>query len=274
MEGENSVWRNKRWSLKGMTALVTGGTRGIGHAIVEELARFEVVVHTCSRNQTELDKCLQQWQSKGFKVTGSVCDASNREQREKLMETVSTIFHGKLNILVNNVGIPTMKEAVSQKAEDISMIMSTNFESCFHLCQLAHPLLKASGYGSIVNISSIASSVVIMPGSIYAASKGAMNQITKELACEWANDGIRVNAVLPGVIQTSYADSLPETDLVKYGSKGLVQFISRIPAKRTGKPEEISSIVAYLCFPTAAYITGQSITVDGGFTINAVMISS
>ncbi|WCJ28343.1 NAD(P)-binding Rossmann-fold superfamily protein [Euphorbia peplus] len=264
MEGD------KRWSLKGMTALVTGGSRGIGYAIVEELARFEVVVHFCCRKQNELDECLQQWQNKGFKVGGSLCDVSNGDQREKLMEIVSSIFHGKLNILVNNAGTAKMKEALNQKAEDVSMIMGTNFESCFHLCQLAHPLLKASGYGSIVNISSIGSVVAAMPGAIYGASKGAMNEITKGFACEWAKDGIRVNAVLPGLIQTSLVDSFSEVDPINV-PKSFEKFISRVPVQRIGKPEEISSIVAYLCFPSASYITGQSIIVDGGFTINALL---
>ncbi|EEF26796.1 tropinone reductase, putative, partial [Ricinus communis] len=99
-EAEHS-FRKKRWSLKGMTALVTGGTRGIGNDIVEELAEFEVAVHTCSRNQKELEECLQEWRSKGFRVTGSVCDVLHRDQREKLIETVSSIFHGKLDILVS-----------------------------------------------------------------------------------------------------------------------------------------------------------------------------
>ncbi|XP_065851967.1 tropinone reductase homolog [Euphorbia lathyris] len=260
---------DKRWSLKGMTALVTGGSRGIGYAIVEELAKFEVVVHTCSRNQNELDDSLQQWQNKGFKVTGSVCDVSQRDQREKLMETVSSIFHGKLNILVNNAGVAKIKEIVDQKAEDVSMIMSTNFESCFHLCQLAHPLMKASGGGSIVNISSIATNVVAMPGAVYAASKGAMNEITKGLACEWAKDGIRVNAVLPGVIQTSILESLNDAEPSNVPIF-VSNLINRTPAKRMGKPEEISSMVAYLCFPCASYITGQAITVDGGLSVNAL----
>ncbi|KAF2306198.1 hypothetical protein GH714_015226 [Hevea brasiliensis] len=192
-----------RWSLKGMTAVVTGGTRGIGHAIVEELAGFGVTVHTCSRNQEELDQCLREWKNKGFDVTGSICDLFHRDQREKLMETVSSIFHGKLNILVNNAAKGMIKDAVDYTPEDISSIMSTNFESVFHLCQLAYPLFKASEYGSIVSISSNSSVVAIPSLSVYEASKGAVNQITKNLACEWAKDNIRVNAVSPGLIRTS-----------------------------------------------------------------------
>lgn len=97
----NPVAKNPRWSLAGMTALVTGGTRGIGYAVVEELAELGAVVHTCSRNETELNQRLQEWSLKGFTVTGSVCDATSRTQREELMEKVSSVFNGKLNILVS-----------------------------------------------------------------------------------------------------------------------------------------------------------------------------
>ncbi|OIT01135.1 tropinone reductase 1, partial [Nicotiana attenuata] len=92
-----------RWSLQGTTAIVTGGTRGIGHAIVQELASFGANVYTCSRNQMELDECLQQWKTKGFKVEGSVCDLLSRSQREKFMDTVSSYFDGKINILVSSM---------------------------------------------------------------------------------------------------------------------------------------------------------------------------
>ncbi|KAF5188989.1 Tropinone reductase-like protein [Thalictrum thalictroides] len=118
-----------RWTLKDTTALVTGGTRGIGHAIVEEVARFGSTVYTCSRKQDELDECLKQWKSKGFQVVGSVCDVSSRLDREKLMETVAVHFNGKINILVNNAGICIMKEATEFTAEDQEMETS----SLFHL---------------------------------------------------------------------------------------------------------------------------------------------
>ncbi|KAI4299531.1 hypothetical protein L6164_032983 [Bauhinia variegata] len=186
-----------RWSLKGMTALITGGTRGIGHAIVEDLAGFGAVVHTCSRTQSELTKCLQEWQSRGFLVTGSVCDVTSPTQREKLLQEVASIFNGKLNIFVNNVGANLRKPVIEFTAKEYSELMSINLDSAFHLCQLAHPLLKASGTGRVVFISSVAGVLSVGTGSVYAASKAAINQLTKNLACEWAKDNIRSNCVVP-----------------------------------------------------------------------------
>ncbi|GMG98284.1 hypothetical protein Nepgr_000124 [Nepenthes gracilis] len=256
---------DSRWSLHGMTAVVTGGTKGIGHAIVCELARLGAIVHTCSRNEAELNACLMDWKTKGFQVSGSVTDVSSRAQREKLIETVSSLFHGKLNILVNNVGISVLKPTVENTAEDFSTIMGTIFESSYHLTQLAYPLLKASGVGSIIFISSIAGVTGINVGSIYASTKGALNQLTRYLACEWAKDNIRANAVLPGFI---------ETPLAKYvlSRKECLEAInSMTPVGRPGLPEEISSVVAFLCMPASSYLTGQNIVVDGGLTINCFL---
>ncbi|GAV70325.1 adh_short_C2 domain-containing protein [Cephalotus follicularis] len=254
--------KNPRWSLNGMTALVTGGTRGIGHATVEELGGFGARVHTCSRNEEELKMCLKVWEAKGLVVTGSVCDASCREQREKLMEEVGSVFSGKLNILVNNVGTNIRKPTIKYSGEEYSKLISTNFESSFHLCQLAHPLLKASGVGSIVFISSVAGVLHIGSGSIYGATKGAMNQLTKNLACEWAKDNIRTNCVAPWYIKTSLVEHLLDN------KEFLQNIICRTPLERVGEPEEVASLVAFLCLPAAAYINGQIISVDGGFTVN------
>ncbi|KAH7667953.1 Short-chain dehydrogenase/reductase SDR protein [Dioscorea alata] len=163
---------DRRWSLNGATALVTGGTKGIGHAIVEELAKFGASVYTCSRNEAELAECLKQWEDKKFKVTGSVCDVSSKAERENLMENVSTVFQGKLDIFIHNVGTAIMKPTVECTDEDYSFMMATNFESALHLSQLAHPLLKASASGSLVFISSTATYLVYEGLAIYSASKG------------------------------------------------------------------------------------------------------
>ncbi|KAK7257832.1 hypothetical protein RIF29_32090 [Crotalaria pallida] len=258
---------NNRWSLQGMTALVTGGSKGIGYAIVEELAQLGATVHTCSRNEAQLNEALNQWSTKGYRVTGSICDMSSRAQREELITRVSSEFDGKLNILVNNVGTNILKQTLEYTKEDFSFILSTNLESAFHLSQLAHPLLKASGAASIVFISSIAGQVSINIGSIYGATKGAMNQLTKNLACEWAEDNIRTNCVAPGPIRTPLAEAILKDD------KYLDGFISKTPLKRIGEAEEVSSLVAFLCLPAASYITGQTISADGGLTINGVFVS-
>ncbi|XVE79533.1 hypothetical protein DITRI_Ditri14bG0066300 [Diplodiscus trichospermus] len=258
---KSSCTRKTRWSLNGMTALVTGGTKGIGYAIVEELAGLGARVHTCSRTETDLNKCLLDWKAKGFKVTGSVCDVSSQAQREKLINNVSSEFAGKLNILINNVGtthVPRQTQAFT--SGDFSFIMGTNFESAYNFCQLSYPLLKASGAGSIVFVSSVAGVVSVSVGSIYGATKGAMNQLAKYLACEWAKDNIRVNSVAPWFIQTPLVE--PYLEIFRE------IIISRTPMGRIGEPEDVSSLVGFLCLPVASYMTGQTICIDGGMTVN------
>ncbi|KAB1225796.1 hypothetical protein CJ030_MR1G026808 [Morella rubra] len=261
--------RESRWSLQGKTALVTGGTKGIGHAIVEELAGLGARLHTCSRNEAELNVCLGEWEKKGFHVTGSACDASLPAQREKLTRTASALFNGKLNILINNVGTNIAKTTIDYTAEDFSFLMSTNLESAFHLCQLAYPLLKASGAGSIVFVSALAGQVSAPATSIYGATKGGMDQLARSLACEWAKDNIRSNSVAPWLITTP----LSEKHDVTAGGKFFNAVMSKTPLGRPGEPNEVASVVAFLCLPAASYVSGQTICIDGAATSNAFPLS-
>ncbi|KAI4322110.1 hypothetical protein L6164_021830 [Bauhinia variegata] len=258
----NSTERENKWSLRGMTALVTGGTRGIGHAIVEELLGFGATVHTCARKENELSKCLNDWTDSGFPITGSVCDVSVPQQREALMETVSSVFQGKLNILINNVGTNIRKPATDFTTAEFSTLMETNLGSTFHICQHAHPLLKASGVGSVVFISSVSGFVSLKSMSVQGATKGAINQLTRNLACEWAKDNIRCNAVAPWYIRTSMVEQVLSNE------EYLEEVYARTPLRRLGDPEEVSSLVAFLCLPASSYITGQIICVDGGMSVN------
>ncbi|KAJ4725725.1 Tropinone reductase [Melia azedarach] len=263
---EHNYHRN-RWSLQGMNALVTGGTKGIGEAIVEELAELGAAVHTCSRNEAELKECIRQWELKGFKVTGSVCDVSSRAEREKLMNKVSSVFDGKLDILINNAGTSVAKPALENTAEDFSFLMTTNFESAFHLSQLAHPLLKASGAASIVFVSSVCGVVSVSGQSVYGPCKGAMNQLAKNLACEWARDNIRANSVAPWSTRTPLAEKFLKNE------RFMEEVKCRTPLGRVAETNEVSSLVAFLCMPAASYITGQTICVDGGYTANGFLLN-
>ncbi|CAN1184685.1 Tropinone reductase homolog At5g06060 [Linum perenne] len=251
-----------RWSLRGMTALVTGGTRGIGRATVEELAALGAKVRTCSRNEAELNQFLQLCEEKGFSVSGSVCDVASPSQRENLINDVSTLHNGTLNILVNNVGTNARKPTTEYTTEEYLRLMSVNLGSAYHLCQLAHPLLKKSEAGSVIFISSVAGVLHIGSGSIYGLSKGLSSQFTKNLACEWAKDNIRANCVAPWYTRTSLVEHLLEK------KDFLQQIVARTPLQRVGEPHEVSSLVGFLCLPAASYITGQVIFVDGGMTVN------
>ncbi|XP_074268010.1 tropinone reductase homolog At5g06060-like isoform X1 [Silene latifolia] len=253
-----------RWSLRGMTALVTGGTKGIGHEVVEELAKQGARVYTCARNGEDLDSCLRNWEAKGFQVSGSVCDVASHEQRESLMQIICSEFEGKLNILVNNTGTNIRRKTEEFTPNEYAAVMATNLESAYHFCQLAYPLLKASGFGSIVMMSSVCGVVSVNVGSVYAATKGAMNQLAKNLACEWAKDNIRTNSIAPWLIRT------PLGQMVLNDEGFEERIISRTPLGRVGEVGDVAPMVAFLCMPVSSYITGQTICIDGGFTVNGL----
>lgn len=164
---------------------------------------------------------------------------------------------------VNNVGRNTAKSTLAYTDEEYDAISSTNLKATYQTCQLAHPLLKAAGQSSIVMISSVAGGPAsVKSGTVYAMTKAGMDQLTKNLCCEWAADGIRVNSVKPW-----YTDT-PLVQRITQDKEAMVQVQARTPMSRIAQPSEVSGLVAFLCSAAASYITGTCISVDGGLACN------
>lgn len=250
--------KKELWTLKHKRALVTGSTRGIGRAVAEEFLNLGAEVMIVSRNQADVDNELERYNNLGFKVHGIKCDVTSSEDREKLLHKTEELW-GKLDILVNNAGTNTRKKTLENSEKDYDKIMDLNSKSVFELCRMFHPMLKKTGDASVVNIVSVAGLTSVGTGSPYAVSKAGMIHFTKYLSVEWADDGIRVNAVAPWYIKTSLTESVLKK------SEYLEKIIQRTPMKRVGDPVEVAAAVAFLSMPAASYITGECISVDGGF---------
>lgn len=248
-----------RWTLEGRKALVTGGTKGIGRAIVKEFIDLGASIVTVSRNEQDLNALIKEV-NEGNRLSGIVADVSKETDRNNILDKV--IGHwGNLDILVNNVGMNIRKKTPEYSSEEFDQIMNTNLRSTVELCRLAFPLLKKSEQGNIINVSSTAGLIHIRSGSIYGMTKAAMIQFTKNLACEWAEYKIRVNAVAPWYIETPLVKPVLEKE------DYFREVISRTPMKKVGQPADVAGAVAFLCMPAAAYITGQCLAVDGGFMV-------
>ncbi|TXH77731.1 MAG: SDR family oxidoreductase [Lysobacteraceae bacterium] len=249
-----------RWRLDGQLALVTGGSAGIGRAIARELLGFGARVLVAARDSNGLDmvrsELIEEFPEGELRTC--VADVADAEQRRELLDWVEDIGDG-LNILVNNAGANLTKPVTDYAEDEWRAIFETNLFSAFELSRYAYPLLTRHANSSIVNVGSVSGVTHVRSGAPYGMSKAAMHQMTRNLAIEWAEDGVRVNAVAPWYIRTRRTSGkLADPDY-------LDEVLLRTPLGRIGEPEEVAAAVAFLCLPAANYITGECIAVDGGF---------
>ena len=248
-----------KWSLKDLTALITGSTKGIGKAIVEEFLNLSATVVINARNEKEVSELTVQLRDKGFDVYGIAADVSDEQERRKIVDFIQQNI-GKLDILVNNAGTNFRKPSDQYTTEEIMQLTNVNYIAAYRLSVLLLPLLKQSSNAAVVNIGSVAGQVFIGSGVPYSAAKAALMHMTTILGIEWAKYSIRVNAVAPWYTLTPHTAKALEN--VQYRQQ--VEFLT--PIGRVAQPEEVAAVVAFLAMPASSFITGQTINVDGAFT--------
>ncbi len=240
-------------------ALVTGSSRGIGKAIALELARrgYALAVHYAG-NQAAAEATAAEARALGAsQVVVLGADLNSAQAAQKLVADASAALGG-LEVLVNNAGITRDTLLIRMKDEDWDTVIATNLSAIFHTTREAIKLMMRARWGRVINISSVVG-ILGNPGQAnYVAAKAGLIGFTKSVAKEYATRGITVNAVAPGFIESDMTAKLPEQVVAEY--------LKQIPAGRLGKPEEVAKAVAFLASDDAAYITGQTLCVDGGMT--------
>jgi 3-oxoacyl-[acyl-carrier protein] reductase len=241
--------------LNNQIALVTGASRGIGAAIALTLGQQGAVVIGTATTASGAEKINTTLKEAGIKGMGVALDVNESDQVEAVLKQIASEF-GDVSILVNNAGITRDTLLMRMKDEDWDAVISTNLKSVYRMSQaVLRPMMKAR-VGRIINISSVVGHMGNAGQTNYAAAKAGMTGFTKSLAAEVGSRGITVNCVAPGFIATDMTAELPE-DIKN-------QMLARIPAGRLGNVEEIAATVAFLASPSAAYITGETIHVNGG----------
>lgn len=249
------------WNLNNKRALVTGGSKGIGAAIVEEFLALGAEVVFTARNKEQIQTIEKDLRNKGHKVSGLQADVSSPEDRKQLQQWIQENW-GALDILVNNAGINIRKPSTEYQPEEYRKVLEINLFAPFELSRELFPFLKQGNASAVVNIASVAGEFDVQSGAPYGMSKAGLIQLSRSLAAEWAKEGIRVNTVSPWYTLT------PLTEGVLADSAKAGRIIERTPQKRIARADEVAGAVAFLAMEKASYITGQNILVDGGMSIS------
>jgi len=247
--------------LAGKVAVITGGNAGIGEAVAKRFAREGASVVITGRRQDKLDRVaadIRTAQGAVLAVAGSVTDESHARA---VVEQALRQFK-RIDILINNAGIGAFGQRIHETDDETwARVLDVNVTGVFRMTRAVVPTMLAQGKGAIVNISSIASLVGIPLLPAYAASKGALDSLTRSMAIDYAKDGIRCNVVNPGLVATPMAAPLMSNP------EQLDPILSHYPIRRPGQPEEVAGMVLYLASDEAAWVTGGTFPIDGGMTV-------
>jgi 3-oxoacyl-[acyl-carrier protein] reductase len=241
--------------LDGKTAIVTGGTRGIGAAVAALLAEHGAAVVVSGRDAVRLQNAVQELEERGASVHGVVADAAKREDADRLVEAAKERY-GRLDLLVNNAGITRDGLLIRMKDDDWDRVMEVNLRGAFLMARAAAKLMVRQRSGRIINIASTAGAMGNPGQANYSAAKAGLIGFTKATARELAHWGILVNAVAPGLIETDMAAAMP--------AEAREALLAQVPLKRIGSAREVAEMVGFLAGDGAAYVTGQVFHVNGG----------
>jgi 3-oxoacyl-[acyl-carrier protein] reductase len=248
--------------LVGKVALVTGASRGIGRAIARAFAAAGAkVAIVYNRSPGPAEELVQEIRQKSGDAAAFQADVKDFEVAQQLVDQTVEKW-GQLDILVNNAGVIRDKLFVTMDPDDWNEVVHTNLGGTFNFCRAASVVMMRARDGKIINISSVAGNFGGRGQVNYAASKGAINALTRSLAAELAPRNVTVNAIAPGLIETEMSETV--RNLIGDDTKKI------IPLRRCGKPEEIAALAVFLASPAADYITGQVITIDGGLSLGGI----